>query len=49
MLRMLFATFAGYLMTEMVLKNVPVFKNIELDWFDGMMDVYLHGILEPEA
>ncbi|MBM4423388.1 MAG: TetR/AcrR family transcriptional regulator [Chloroflexi bacterium] len=49
MIRMLFATFAGYLMTEMVLKNIPAFKNAELDWFDGMMDVYLHGILEPEA
>jgi AcrR family transcriptional regulator len=49
MVRMLFATFVGYLMTEMVLKNIPVFKGVELDWFDGMMDVYLHGILEPEA
>ncbi|MBI3242272.1 MAG: TetR/AcrR family transcriptional regulator, partial [Chloroflexi bacterium] len=49
MLRMLFATFVGYLMTEMVLKNVPVFKNIELDWFDGMIDIYLRGVLEPEA
>ena len=48
-LRMLFATLVGYLMTEMVLKNIPVFKNVELDWFDGMMDIYLHGILEPEA
>lgn len=48
-LRMLFAVFVGYILTEMVLKNLPIFKDAEYDWFDGMMDIYLHGILEPEA
>ena len=48
-LRMLFAVFVGYIMTEMVLKNVPIFKDAGYDWFDGMTDIYLHGILEPEA
>jgi hypothetical protein len=48
-LRMLFAVFVGYILTEMVLKNLPIFKDAEYDWFDGMMDIYLHGILESEA
>ncbi len=48
-LRMLFAVFVGFIMTEMVLKNLAIFKDAGYDWFDGMMDIYLHGILESEA
>ncbi len=49
MLRMLFSIFVGYLVTEVVLKNFPIFKGVELDWFNGMMDIYLHGIIDPEG
>lgn len=49
MLRMLFAIFAGYLITEVVLKNFPMFKGVEIDWLDGMIDIYLHGIIDPEG
>jgi len=54
MLRMLISMFVGYLMTGIVLRQVPGFNNLSVDWFDGMVDIYLHGILDesdraPEA
>jgi AcrR family transcriptional regulator len=47
-LRMLFVTYIGYLITEVILSRVPVFKNMGINWLDGLIDIYLHGILEPE-
>jgi AcrR family transcriptional regulator len=47
MLRMLAAIFVGYMLTELVLRNVPLFKDNQFDWFDGMIDIYLNGILDP--
>lgn len=48
MLRMFMATMAGYMLTEVVLQRAPVFRDMQLSWFDGMIDIYLHGILEAE-
>jgi len=39
----------GFLLTEMMLKGSPILKHNDYDWFGGMVDIYLHGILEPEA
>jgi AcrR family transcriptional regulator len=49
MLRAFIGIFLAFLFTEMVLKNMPLLKNADYDWFGGMVDIYLHGILEPEA
>ena len=38
-----------FLMSQMVLKGTPLLKPSTYDWFGGMVDIYLHGILEPEA
>jgi len=32
-----------------VLKDTPLVKHSQYDWFGGMVDIYLHGIVEPEA
>jgi AcrR family transcriptional regulator len=48
----------GFFLSEMLLRDaVPMFRQSELDWFGGMVDIYLHGIVanpveggaEPEA
>lgn len=38
----------GFLLSEMILKDTPLLKQTNYDWFGGMVDIYLHGILEPE-
>ena len=48
MIRTFMILMIGFLLTEALLKNVPVFKQMNLNWFDGMVDIYLHGILESE-
>lgn len=37
----------GYLMTDRFLKDSPLFSAMQLDWYPQMLDIYLHGILEP--
>lgn len=49
MLRTFFGMFIAYMITEMVAKNIPLLKDGKYDWFGGMVDIYLHGILEPEG
>ncbi len=50
LLRTFLGLMIGYLLTEMVLRNSPLFKQMNYDWFGGMVEIYLHGILaEPEA
>jgi AcrR family transcriptional regulator len=49
MLRAFMGVFIGFLLTEMVLKNVPAMKDSGHDWFGGMVEIYLHGILQPES
>jgi AcrR family transcriptional regulator len=49
MLRMLFALFVGYSITGVMLKNIPTIQDSEPDALDGMVDIYLHGIMDPEG
>jgi hypothetical protein len=49
MLRAYLGLMIGFLISEMLLKDSPVLKNADYDWYGGMVDIYLHGILEPEA
>ena len=44
--RTFFGVFIAYMITEMVAKNIPLLKDDKYDWFGGMVDIYLHGILE---
>jgi AcrR family transcriptional regulator len=50
--KVLFRTFMslliGYFVSEMLFKESPVFPR-KINWLDGMLDIFLHGILEPEA
>ncbi len=48
MLRMFIVTMVGFVITEMILRRVPMFREMKLNWFDGMVDIYLHGILAEE-
>ena len=38
-----------FLMSQMALKGTPLLKQRRDDWFGGLVDIYLHGIVEPEA
>ncbi len=49
MVRAFFGVFIAYMLTEMVAKNIPLLKDDKYDWFGGMVDIYLHGILQPES
>jgi AcrR family transcriptional regulator len=50
--KVVFRTFmsllVGYFVTEMLFKDSPVFRQ-RTNWLDGLLDVFLHGILAPEA
>jgi AcrR family transcriptional regulator len=53
LLRTMMSLMLGYLLTELILRGVkglPHFEPGAYKWFDGMIDIYLHGILdEAEA
>jgi AcrR family transcriptional regulator len=49
MLRTFMGMLVGFFLSEMLLRDTPLFRQSHYDWFGGMVDVYLHGILEPEA
>ncbi len=49
MVRTFFGLFIAHMITEMVAKNVPLLRDGNYDWFGGMVDIYLHGILQPES
>ncbi len=49
MFRTYMGMLAGYFLSEMLLRDAPLFRQANVDWFGGMVDIYLHGILEPEA
>jgi AcrR family transcriptional regulator len=42
-------TFIGlvlaYVVSDLVVRNTPLLKSMDFDWFDGMLDIYLHGIV----
>lgn len=44
-LRALAALIIGYILTELILKNSTLFKRSQYNWFDGLVDIYLHGII----
>ena len=49
MFRTYMGMLAGYFLSEMLLRDTPLFRQANVDWFGGMVDIYLHGIVEPEA
>lgn len=49
MFRTYMGMLAGYFLSEMLLRDAPLFRQANVDWFGGMVDIYLHGILESEA
>ena len=49
MLRTFIGLFISHLLSEMVLKGLPSLAQNDYDWFEGMLEIYLRGILSPEA
>jgi len=47
LLRVFMSMMIGYIITEAMLKGQALFKDEKIDWFGGMVNIYLHGILEP--
>lgn len=47
-LRMFIVTYLGFILTEIIVRRVPLFKEMDFNWYDSMFDIYLHGILERE-
>ncbi len=45
MLRTFAGLFISYLLTEMIARGVPALGRGDHDWFGGMIEIYLHGIL----
>jgi AcrR family transcriptional regulator len=48
-LRTFMSLMMGFLMTELLLRNTKVAKQFNLSaaqWLDGIVDIYLHGILD---
>jgi AcrR family transcriptional regulator len=44
--------FLAFVFTDMVVPKLPQLQNLEIDWFEQMLDIYLHGIVaapEPAA
>ena len=39
----------GFFLSEMLFKDTPLLKQNKTDGFGGMVDIYLHGIVEPEG
>jgi AcrR family transcriptional regulator len=46
--RTFMAMLVGYFLSDMLLQATPLFRKSDLNWYGGMVDIYLHGILEPE-
>jgi AcrR family transcriptional regulator len=44
-LRTLMSLTIGYYMSELIIRNAPVFQPLALDWYGGMMDIFLHGVV----
>ena len=37
--------FIGYVRTGMFLRGVPLFQSMDYAWFDGLIEIYLHGVV----
>jgi AcrR family transcriptional regulator len=44
-MRTLMSLTIGYFMSELIIRNAAVFRSEGYDWFGGVMDVFLHGVL----
>jgi hypothetical protein len=46
-------TFIGlvmaYVVSEVVVRNTPLLQAMDYEWFDGMLDIYLHGLIAQPA
>lgn len=47
--RAFMALLIGLVVSDMLLKDIPFFKQLKINWLEGMVDIFLHGILKPEA
>lgn len=45
-LRAFAALIIGYVLTELIVKNSTVLKQGHYNWFDGLVDIFLHGIIQ---
>jgi AcrR family transcriptional regulator len=39
----------GHLILETVLSNSPLFQQMDVDWLEGTVDIFLHGVLRDEG
>lgn len=46
MMRAFIGLFFSYYVTDLLLQDVPAGQT-EADWLGGMVDIYLHGVLQP--
>jgi hypothetical protein len=49
MFRTFMGMLVGYFLSEMLMRDTPLFRQANVDWFGGMVDIYLHGIIASEA
>jgi AcrR family transcriptional regulator len=45
-MRALAGMMIGHLLTELIIRTSPLFKDSDLDWFGGTLDIFLHGVLK---
>jgi len=45
--RTLFSLIAGYIITEYVAKPARTLDLPDMDWVEGLVDIFLHGVLKP--
>jgi AcrR family transcriptional regulator len=48
-LRAFISLMVGYVLTEVALKGSPLLKQNQFDWFGGLVDIYLHGVIAEET
>lgn len=48
MMRTFVSLLIGFMITEMILENSALLPSTDVDWFDGMMDIYLYGVAAPQ-
>jgi AcrR family transcriptional regulator len=48
-IRALISLIGGYIMTEHVVASLRIPHLPDIDWEQGLMDIFLHGVLEPHG
>jgi AcrR family transcriptional regulator len=48
-MRTFFALMVGYLTTQLVMRGSRVFGPMGFDWYGGMMDIFVYGIVDKAA